>query len=91
MTIIFILKFIGFLIICGIIFAIMISCIHYFKTIWLRKNIKKFDICKFYINEFKYIGKVIERLGNQVKVEFMDDNGKIEKRIIHINNIYPAW
>ncbi len=57
----------------------------------LRKNIKKFDICKFYINEFKYTGKVVDRIGNQVKVEFLDDDGSVEKRRIHIHNIYPVW
>lgn len=87
-----------FLIPIGLIFGIMIILLTMYHFIvyplrtkkW-RKQIKKGDLCKFYILEEKYIGKIAQVFGKSVTVRYLDNKNKIARCSSLITNTYPTW
>ena len=56
-----------------------------------RRRADSDDIAKFYVNEDKFIGKIIRRMGDECYMEYLDQENKVCHRNFHINQLYPAW
>lgn len=91
MTSNFLLRFFLVIFASGIIFAIMIFGLLWLKARQFRKHAAISDICKFYIGEEKMVGRIIKRIGDQIHVEFLDSKNGPSSRVLHINELYPAW
>lgn len=86
-----VLKIILFLIMCGIIFAILFFLMNWIRTVQFRETAQSSDHCKFYMGEEKQIGRILHRSGDQVELEYYDEDTSLIRRNFHINEIYPIW
>ena len=85
------LDIILFLIMCGIIFAIAFFGMNFIRTNQFRETAQSSAHCKFYMGEEKQIARILNRTGDQVELEYYDEDTSLIRRNYHISDIYPIW
>lgn len=75
--------------------AIMLLIYHFIvfpiRTKKWRLQIKKGDLCRFYLFDEKHTGRIEDVFGNSAAISFLNEKNQQATRISLITNIYPTW